>query len=106
MFKDIAVLIFTTKVPDDDGFDTESSTKIEVFVNKKSVTRAEFYTAMQSGIKPENVFEMRIEDWELSRHIDGEKVLYADKVEYDGGTYNIIRSYEKGESIIELTCTA
>lgn len=104
MFKDIAKLIYITTTQDDDGFDIESDTVIEVFVNKKSVTRSEFYTAMQSGIKPSIVFELRTEDWELSRHNIEEKVLYAEKVEYDSGTYDIIRSYEKGESMIELTC--
>jgi hypothetical protein len=104
MFKDIAKLIYATHTQDGNGFDVEAPVEIDVFVDKKSVTRSEFYAAMKAEKKPSIMFDLRVEDWELSRHIEGSKVLYADKIEYDSGTYNIIRSYEKGGSMIELTC--
>ncbi len=78
--------------------------KTEVFVEKLSVTRSEFYTAMQSGMKPSIVFKVWYDDFELTRHdVDG-KPVYADKVEYDGNTYNILRTYSKDETVLELVC--
>jgi SPP1 family predicted phage head-tail adaptor len=104
MNNDVAKLIYTTSTEDDDGFSSgEVETKIEVFVEKKSITRTEFYSAMQAGMKPQIVFSLRLEDWELSKHeVDG-KVKYAEKVEYDGNAYDIIRTYEVGQTI-ELIC--
>ena len=104
MFKDIANLIYTTETEDSDGYAIETDVKTEVFVNKKSVTRSEFYTAMQSGMRPSVVFELRIEDYELTKHIVNGKALFADKVEYDEAIYDILRTYSKNESMIELTC--
>lgn len=104
MFKDVANLIYIIETEDDDGYAIQSDVKTEVFVSKKSVTRSEFYTAMQSGMKPSVIFELRIEDYELTKHIENGKALFADKVEYEGAIYDIIRTYSKNESMIELTC--
>lgn len=104
MFKDIANLIYTTEMQDEEGYPIQAEVKTEVFVNKKSVARTEFYIAMQSGMKPSVIFELRTEDYELTKHVVNSKTLFADKVEYDGGQYDIIRTYAKGESMIELTC--
>ncbi len=103
MFKDIANLVYVIEKNDSDGFPIKSEVKTEVFVDKKSIKRSEFYTAMQVGMKPSIAFEIRPEDWELSRHIEKNKVLYAQKIEFDGGTYDIIRTYEDG-SMVELVC--
>lgn len=101
--KDIANLIYTTKALDSDGFPSATETKTEVYVNKKSVKRAEFYAAMNAGVKPSITFELRAEDWELTRHTENGKVLYADKIEFDSCNYDIIRTYEAG-SMVELVC--
>lgn len=104
MFNDVANLIYTTSKYDGDGFKSEiTEVKAEVFADKKSVKRTEFYAAMQAGVKPEIVFDLRLEDWELTKHdVDG-KAKYAEKVEYDSNVYDIIRTYETGQ-IIELIC--
>lgn len=104
MYKDIANLLFVTRGYDSEGFEKEVETKIEVFVNKQSVKRSEFYTAMQSGVTPTIAFELRIEDWELSRTIVDGKAKYAEHIEYDGAKYRIVRAFEKDNSIVELTC--
>jgi uncharacterized membrane protein YcgQ (UPF0703/DUF1980 family) len=104
MFKDIANLLYVTSTKDVDGFLIETEEKTEVYVNKKSVTRSEFYTAMQAGMKPSIVFELRVEDFEMTLHMENNKPVYAQKIEYDGFVYEIIRTYSKNDSMIELTC--
>lgn len=104
MFKDIATLYYTKEVRDQDGFPIKEKIETKVFANKKSVKRTEFYSAMQVGMQPNIVFELRIEDWELTKHTDNNKILFANKVEFEGGIYDIIRTYEKDNSIIELVC--
>lgn len=104
MFNDVIKLIFTTSGQDEDGFPIVKEEKTEILVNKKSVTRNEFYTAKQSGYNPSIVFEAWEEDFDLSKRIVNDKSIYADKVEYEGCKYDIIRTYVKGNSLIELTC--
>jgi SPP1 family predicted phage head-tail adaptor len=72
---------------------TETQTEREVFANKTSVKRAEFYQAQAVGLKPEVVFEVRLIDYE------GEK-----KLSYEGEEYNVIREYSKDGEIVELVC--
>ncbi len=101
MFKDIAELIYYTVV---DGVPTEQS--LEVFVNKKSVYGSEFYTSYQSGINTTCIFELRSEDYELTRTIEEgtNKALYATRIRYEGALYDIVRPYIKN-GMVELTCS-
>jgi len=99
-----ASLVIGSETIDKDGFPIITEEKIEIFVNEKSVTRTEFYSAMQSGIKPSVVFEVHTEDFELSRRTIGSKPVYAEKIEYKGFVYDVIRTYSKDNFIIELTC--
>ena len=64
----------------------------KVFANKTSVRQSEFYQAMQTGLRPEIMFEVRSAE-------------YRDdpKLRYDGREYSIIRTYDKGETM-ELIC--
>lgn len=101
MFKDVAELIYFELV------DSEITEKrIEVFVNKKSVARQEFYASYQIGVNPTCVFEMRVEDFEMSKTIEQgtNRPQYATKILYEDAEYNIIRTYEKADGMIELTC--
>ncbi len=101
LFKDIASLIYYQVV---NGEAVE--TKLEIFVNKKSVARQEFYASYQIGVTPTCIFEMRIEDFELTKTIEEgtNKPLYATRILYDGAIYDIIRTYEKS-GMIEITCS-
>lgn len=100
-----ATLIVVTTGQDDDGFPIEEEDKIPVFCTEKSVRHTEFYEALRSGMKPRIIFEVRLEDWELSKHqIDG-KTYYAEKVEYDGEIYDVIRSYKRNKGFIQITCS-
>lgn len=100
-----AVLIYTTYGKDEDGFPVERTEEVDVYVREKSATRTEFYEALRSNITVSEVFEIRQEDWNLTRHLtDNQKVAYADKVRYDGAVYDIVRAFKNDKSMIEVIC--
>lgn len=103
MVKDVCNLIYESIDRDDDGFETVTEVSTQVYCEKKSVTRTEFYQAQQSGTTPSNIFKMRLEDYEQTLHnVDGIPV-YADILEYKQVRYKIQRTFEKG-NFIEVTC--
>lgn len=105
MFDEDAKLIIVENDKDEDGFPVETTKEIPVYVSKKSAVRSEHYEALRNGILVKMVLELRIEDFELSAHrVEGKKE-YASRVEYDGGIYDIVRSYETDKATIELVCS-
>lgn len=100
-----ALLLVITQGKNENGFPVETKTEYPVFVREKSVTRSEFYTALQAGVTPKTVFEMRVEDWEQSAHEANGKKAYATRVKYDGYIYEIIRAYVTNKATVELTCS-
>lgn len=76
--------------------------KINVFAGKKSVTRSEFYGAYQVGLNPKYVFVMDSLDYEMTRRVNNSVETYAQEIEYNGATFAILRTYDKGTEI-ELT---
>lgn len=104
MYNDDAELVYYTDTKDADGFTIATETAIAVFVRTKSVGRQEKYLAMQSGVNPTLIFELREEDWELCKHTVDGKYRYADAIRYDTQLYQFIRSYtEKG--VTEVVCS-
>ena len=65
----------------------------EVFANKKTATRSEFYTAKQAGDKIALVLEVRGADYQ-------EETL----VEYEGRLYEVVRAYTESGETYELNC--
>ena len=75
----------------------------QVFADRKSVTRTEFYSAVASGLTPKYIYEMDADDYQSAIKIieqpDGSNREYlpshiiADKVEY-----SIVRAYTSGAS--------
>ncbi len=74
------------------GFTSTVNNDVEVWADKTSVKRTEFYSAHSAGIEVSAVFT--VNDY------SDEKILIHDTKEYD-----IIRSYRKGEGEYELTCS-
>ncbi|GLC32917.1 phage head closure protein [Clostridium omnivorum] len=64
-----------------------------VFADKQSIRQSEFYQAAAVGLKPEFTFIIRTCEY------NQEPML-----EYNSKTYNIIRTYEKDNELIELIC--
>jgi SPP1 family predicted phage head-tail adaptor len=93
-FKDVIELISSTAGKNLNGFPTASSeTFKQVFANKKSATRSEFYQAAAAGMKVDIVFEIRLVDY------SGEK-----EIRYNSKRHKVIRTYETGGDNIELSC--
>ncbi len=92
-WSDVVGLVNNEPSIDSEGFPVSGSSKPRnVFANRKSVKSSEYYAAKQSGIQLSLIFEIRDVDYQ------GET-----KIKYKGNSYEIERSYEKGE-FIELTC--
>lgn len=77
-----------------DSFPVEHRAATEVWADRKSVTRAEYYQASQSGIKADVIFTVPAIDYA------GQSV-----VEYDGELYDVVRTYQTELDHIDLTCT-
>lgn len=95
LFSDKITLRSVVTVKDCDGYVvSETTTDTEVWANKKSVSRAEFYASNQAGIKMTVAFDVHAEDWNnQTQVVDGSKV------------YKIERAYQKGLGIVELNCS-
>ena len=99
-----AKLMSMTKTLDADGFNADVAVEYEIFVEKKSVTRSEFYMAMSAGMKPKIILSTRIENYEQTRTVVDGVAKYAEKIRYEDAVYDIIRTYEKDSAWIELMC--
>lgn len=94
LFKDICYLgdIEITENAYGDSVERVIYSTNYTFINKKSVTRKEFYEAQASGYKPELLVIMSLHEY------SGQEYL-----KIDGAEYKVIRSYTRGLDMIELT---
>lgn len=99
-----ATLIWNSRTKDKDGFPVEEEHSVDIYVVEKSATRMEYYEAMRAGVEVKLVLETRQEDFELSAHEEDGKKVYARKVEYEGNTYDIVRTYKAGKAKIQIIC--
>ena len=100
-----AVLLYSENRKDADGFPVALTEEKPVFVRKKSATRTEFYEAVRAGMAVTVVFEVRLEDWEQTKHItSNRKAAYASQIRYDDAVYDIVRVYAPDKSMVELMC--
>ena len=72
---------------------TLTETKTEVYCNKKSISRAEFYNANSTGLKPSIVFVVNTFEY------DGQKI-----VEFENQCYKVLRTYGPSLDYTELIC--
>lgn len=72
-----------------------TETSRQVYAEKKSVVRTEFYQAFANNLKPTAVFEIYPFEYQ------GEP-----KARHDGTDYLIIRTYSKNKDSLELVCQA
>ncbi len=94
---------------DADGFQVEEhAEKVEIFADKKSVGRAEYYAAASTGTRVTIMFVVDADDFKLSEReitIDGKtKKVKASKIIHDGTTYLIHRTFCKDSGLMEITC--
>lgn len=94
MKNDVIKLLSEFENKDIDGYISKSETTEKlVYAECKSVTRTEFYSAMQAGVTAVVVFVIN------SLEYEGEL-----KVEYKGKKYSVIRTYQANADDIELVC--
>lgn len=77
--------------------------EIEVFCNKASCTRSEFYQAYAVGLSPKLSLEIDPEDFENASILENEELVNPQQVVYKGARYNILRTFQKDESTLSLT---
>lgn len=95
MYNDLAYLTDKVKTgtKNEYGDDIYTDVKTAVFVNVKSVTRNEFYSAQVAGYDPQIVFEI------------ADCFDYAGQpfVEYNDVTYKVIRTYRTSVAL-QIVC--
>lgn len=79
---------------DANGYPVQTNTDTEVWADVVSVTRAESDLANRRGREATKAFRVHVEDWN-----EQSQVVYGTK------TYDIIRDFQKGLGIVELTCS-
>jgi len=94
VFKDVINLISIVNEVNEGGDTVQVEIPRKVYANKKSIKQSEFYQALTAGLKPEVTFAIHSYEYERER-----KLIYELK------SYNIIRTFEKGD-FIELICEA
>lgn len=90
-----------------EGMELKHKISEELFAEKKSVTRSEFYAAQASGLSVKYVFEMDMEDFEgcdvSVEEGDEVKKYHPGHVLYNGERFEISRIYIKDSNSIEIT---
>lgn len=100
LWRDVATLVKVETTKNANGYNVETETRREVFVDTQSVRRSEFYAARQSGTAVAIVFLVRGADY------DGEtRIEYKHPGAEDATVYSVVRSYTKTGEIIELNCS-
>ena len=84
-------LISTTKEQDENGVWRETTNRRMVFCDISSVTASEFFEGGRNGLNPQFRMVMFFGDYQ------GETIL-----EYNGATYAIYRTYQRGTDELEL----
>ena len=74
--------------------DAVTETARTVYCTVRSVTRSEFYNALNAGVQPEYVFVLA-----LAEDYQGERI-----VRYHGQKFRVIRTYMTEDDGIEITC--
>lgn len=74
--------------------DAVTETARTVYCTVQSVSRSEYYNALNQGIQPEYVFKLA-----LAEDYGDERV-----VRYKGKKYRVIRTYMTADDGIEITC--
>lgn len=79
---------------DNAGDVSTTSTERKVFADKLSIGQNEFYQAHRSGLKPQLKFNIRSSEY-----------LGEMKLRFNDRDYSIMRTYDKQDGVVELTCS-
>ncbi len=90
-------------IRDRDGFKVKAYLETECFCAINSVRGSEVYDAMRNGIKLVFVVALNVDDYKSAyTTVDG-KTKKPSRVEYEGEEFQIIRTYQTNDKMIELS---
>ena len=93
-FSDSIILRAVTITPDADGFGSVNTVvATPVWADKHSITRAEYFSAKSASVLVDIGFFVHAEDYANQKEI-----------EYGGAIYDVVRAYQTGEGVVDLTC--
>jgi len=94
LFNEIIKLITLTDGTSDTGDPIKKLTESDnIYADKQSIKRNEFYQAAANGFRPELTFVIRTIDYNAAKLL-----------KWGSKTYDIIRTYELDSEFIELIC--
>lgn len=93
-YNDVITLVKTIETPDETGELITTTVRREVFAKRLSIGQKEFYEAMANGLQPEIKFEL------------ADSFDYEDEktVEHNGKRYDVLRTFQKTHTSIEIVC--
>ena len=97
-------VILITKYKAESTSKTVSEKRTEVWAEKKSVNRTEFYEAYTSNLKPKNIVNILPSEYNraIVKNDDGD-IFEPTRIVVDGIEMNIIRIYSKHDYSMEIT---
>lgn len=88
---DTLILYQTTYEKNEYGQDIPTNKEKEIFCDRKSISRNEFFNGGRNGLNPQYMFKV------FKGEYNGESIC-----KYNGLTYSIYRTYETDDDYIEL----
>ena len=89
----IITLNDTETTPGPSGVPVKTETRTEVYADKLSARRSEYYAANAAGVRADIVFAVMADEY------NGET-----EVDWGGARYSVVRAYGAGKGRVELTC--
>ena len=90
---EIIKLVTSTTAPNEVGIPVETTTSVDVYADRKSVKRTEYYAANAAGSRADVTFVVNADDY------SGQM-----RVEHGSEKYEVTRAYQAGLGRVELTC--
>lgn len=75
----------------------------DIFGQRKSLKRNEFYAAYGVGLRPTYIFEINPAEFKLADITVAGKTYHATHIRFNGDLYEIIRTYEVDRFNMEIT---
>lgn len=93
-------IVLITKYPE--GTEIKIN-EAEIFAERKSATRNEFYAAYAARLTIGNVFDIYPDEYHLADITVDDKTYSATHIRHEGKEYEIVRTYSKNENSMEVT---
>lgn len=93
-------IVLVTKYPEGAEIKTNEA---EIFAEKKSATRSEFYAAYAANLNVGFVFDIYPDEYCMADVTVNDKTYSATHIRYEGREYEIVRTFTKNENSMEVT---